>query len=366
MTTDTDRIEPPRAAEQLVGLVLNERWRVVDRLPSLPERTASVFSVGYLVQDVATGSVAFCKALDYSAAFAADDPEEELRRLADAFIFERDLLEQCEARRLTRIVRALDSGRIRVDGGQPPMVSFLVFERADSDSRDILDGAADADALIAVSLAHDCAVAVAQLHRHQISHQDIKPANVLGWRTGPEQWSGKLGDLGRAFCATLQSPHAELCCPGDKNWAPPEILYDLDSTRSRALLDRRLADLYSLGSLTCYLLTRVPYGGLLALSLASEHHWTKWQGGYSEAKSFLAEAHERALERLREVVHVEAADHVIPLIAELCNPDVAKRGYVPRHGTPSDTSRVALERYIGRLDLISHRIKVSRARESVR
>lgn len=320
-----------------------------------------MFSVGYLVQRERDGLVAFCKALDYAAAFEAEEVEDELKRLADAFTFERDLLSHCESRRMSRIVRSLDSGRIRVHGAQPPTVSYLIFERADADSRDILDASDDTDAQTAVGLAHDCAVALAQLHRSLITHQDVKPANVLGWRAVSGKWSGKLADLGRAFSVSMASPYADLCCPGDADWAAPEILYALNDPRPRGFAERQFADLYSLGSLLCYLLTRVPYSGLLALNLSREHHWAKWQGGYEPARAFLADAHDLAIERLRSSVHSALADGLVPIVADLCDPDVEHRGRWLQGGRPR-SSAVVLERCMSRLDLIQKTIDVMRGR----
>jgi eukaryotic-like serine/threonine-protein kinase len=341
-----------------MGLTLNERWFVIQRLPDPVDRTTNTFSVGYLVQD-SSGTTAFCKALDYSSAFEADDPAEELQRLASAYLFERDLLEACGKKRMSHIVKALDSGRVRVVGASQAVVNFLIFELADADSRDILEFADRDDCLTALTLAHDCAVGLAQLHRSNITHQDVKPANVLGWQDSDAKWSGKLGDLGRAFCEDMDSPHANLSCPGDTNWAPPELLYNLSSIRLRTLAERQLADVYGLGSLLCYFLTGIPYTGILAMNLAKQHHWACWQGGYEEAKAYLADAHERALKRLADALDVEVSAYVTPLIDDMCNPDWQLRGQ--QVGRSPHTLNM-LERYIARLNLTQHRVRVSRGR----
>jgi serine/threonine protein kinase len=239
-------------------------------------------------------------------------------------------------------------------------VNYLIFERADGDCRDILDACDEADALLAVRLTHDCAVALAQLHQQQITHQDVKPANLLGWRSHTTQWSAKLADLGRAFCASMEGPHAGMVCPGDTVWASPEVLYALDGDVTRSLRQRQLSDIFSLGSLLCYVLTGVPYGGLIALELDENHRWTRLQGGYEEAKPFLAEAHAKALGRLREAVHSEAADLVIPLIEEMCHPIVELRG-VRRMGHALPSTAAMLERYVSRLDLIAKKIAITRS-----
>jgi serine/threonine protein kinase len=206
------------AAEELTGLELAGGWLVLGRYNQQDDRSGGVFSVSYVVCGPGN-HMAFCKALDYSAAFADDveDFEDELRRLTDAYIFERDLGARCADLRLNRIVRPLGHGRIRVPGHghADGVVSYLVFELAHGDARDALDEVAGSDNsgyATALRLTHDCAVALTQLHRAAITHQDVKPSNLMGWRQ-EEGWRGKLGDLGRAHCAGMPSPHDDAVCP---------------------------------------------------------------------------------------------------------------------------------------------------------
>jgi hypothetical protein len=82
-----------------------------------------------------------------------------------------------------------------------------------------------------------------------------------------------------------------------------------------------------------------------------------WPGGYEEAKAYLADAHEDALRRLADNLHIEVKDHVIPLIDDMCNPDLLRRGQ--QVGKSHQTLNM-LERYIARLNLTHHRIRVGR------
>ncbi|HEY0869603.1 MAG TPA: hypothetical protein VGD55_04340, partial [Acidothermaceae bacterium] len=173
------------AAESLTGITLKGGWEVLGRTDTFDDRSGGVFSVGYIVRNT-SGQMAFCKALDYSAAFADDveDTEEELRRLTDAFLFERDVADRCRERKLDRVVRALDHGRVRVPGHAYGWVSYLLFEKAHGDARDALDGALEVGDQYDTALrrSHDCAIALTQLHGIGVSHQDVKPANLMGWK----------------------------------------------------------------------------------------------------------------------------------------------------------------------------------------
>jgi hypothetical protein len=326
------------------------------RLPVDDDRSGSVFSVGYVVRDATSGRLAFCKAMDFGSAMAPDveNPEEELKRLADAYIFERDLVRLCGERRMSRVVRCLDDGRIRV----PDLVSFLIFEKADADGRDVVDQIDLADCLTALRLGHDCAAALAQLHGGNIAHQDMKAANLLAWRSEDStRFTGKLGDLGRAHCVTLPSPFDEqTVCVGDISWAAPERAYGPPTPPSP--VERRASDLYGLGGLVAFLLTGVPYNGLLGKKLHDKHRWDVWTGSYEEALPYLLDAHGAVINTIREVLHHEIAVPISKVIDELCHPDVAMRGNPKWRGRPQQFD---VHRYVTRFDLLRRRVEVERA-----
>jgi serine/threonine protein kinase len=342
-------------------MALDGGWEVVGTLDKPGDRSGGVFSVSYLVRR-SDGHMAFCKALDYSSAFAedVDDVEEELRRLTDAYLFERDIGHRCRDRKLNRVVRALDHGRVRVPGRPYGLVSYLIFELAHGDAHDALDAVEpdDGDGYeTALSLAHDCAVALTQLHSIDVTHQDVKPSNLMGWRTA-DGWRGKLGDLGRAHCGTMPSPHDNAVCPGDTAWAPPELLYRWP--HDAAPIDRRAADAYGLGALLCFMLIGIPYSGLLTMHLPTELGCTVWQGSYDEVLPYLVDAHGIAMRRLGTVLEEGVRDSAVKLVGELCHPDAALRGDPTARGHAY--RRLDLHRYATRIDLLRRQAAVARAR----
>lgn len=346
-------------AENLVGLTLEGGWKVVEKLPPFPDRTEATFSVGYVVRD-AKGREAFCKALDYSSAGAADDPADELKRLADAYVFERSVLDACRQGRMNRVVHSLGSGKVLAPGDGLPTVNYILFERADGDGRDVLDAVDPGNLSVAIALTRDCAAALGQLHRGGVMHQDVKPANLLGWHgTSGPAWVSKLADLGRAFCDSLTGPFADHPCPGDTNWAPPELLYGWPEAQPRTKRHRELADMYSLGSMFCFALTHaVPHSGLLLLHLNQEHRWGSWQGGYESAVPLLIDAHEHGVARLCGAVESKAQADVAALVGDMCHPDFRQRGRLARRN--GFASSFLLERYISKLDLLAKRYPMPR------
>lgn len=123
-------------ATQLLGLTLENGWKVVEALPGprYSGGTGGHFSAGYVVER--NGQRAFLKALDYSAALQAADPAVELQRMTTAFNFEREILFRCRDENLSRIIRTLEDGKVNVNAASSVgIVQYLIFELADSDIR---------------------------------------------------------------------------------------------------------------------------------------------------------------------------------------------------------------------------------------
>lgn len=100
---------------------------------------------------------------------------------------------------------------------------------------------------VAVAIVRECLAALAALHRENIVHGDIKPANVMLKRTG----TAKIIDIGSAF-DLRKPPLLRTCTP---IYAAPEALQNEDITPR--------SDLASLGYLLIEMLAgRQPFAGL--------------------------------------------------------------------------------------------------------
>src|SRR4051812_7669183 len=101
----------PDPAHHLSGRDLGDGWRVLAQIPRAPAATGGHFSVTYHVVH-ADGRPAFLKALDYSAALRRPDAARVLQVMTESYNFERDLLDDCERRGMSRIVRIYTSGTL--------------------------------------------------------------------------------------------------------------------------------------------------------------------------------------------------------------------------------------------------------------
>ena len=243
--------DSPLATDRMVGIKLENGWQIVDRIEVDSDGTGSNFSVGFLaVND--EGQKGFIKALDFGKILGTEEnqPLETLEFLVESFNYEKRLLTICGEHRMSRIVRLLGEGSIEID--QPdikyPRVYYLICEVADGDVRKFINFSKEIDVAWRIQCLHQVSVGIQQLHNAQISHQDIKPSNVLMFEEGRE---AKLADLGRAIDRTADAPYEDFKIPGDLTYAPPELLYGHIPPDWGA---RRLAcDLYHLGSLGFFL-----------------------------------------------------------------------------------------------------------------
>jgi len=335
----------PSPAERLAGRTLSGGWKVLELLSSSPNSTGGRFSKGYLVESK-DGVKAFLKALDYSEALRGPDPARALQALTTAYNFERDILEHCKDRRLTRIVTAITNGKIEVDDlAGLGLVEYLIFELAEGDARTRMDAVARFDVAWRLRALHNIATGLRQLHGEGIAHQDLKPSNVLVFHNK----SSKLADLGRSVVKNKPSPFEGLEIAGDLSYAPPELLYHhISSDWSR----RRLGcDAYLLGSMVVFFFTGLSMTSLWMSELHPAHCPQSWSGSFGEIMPYLRDAFGRAVDRFKDHVVEGLRNSLVEVTRELCEPDPTHRGH------PRDRSGIgnqySLERYISRFELLA-------------
>jgi eukaryotic-like serine/threonine-protein kinase len=168
------------AADQLQGLTLDGGWQVIQQMSQQPS-SGGFHSVPYLVKD-AQGKEHFLKAFDFSRAFEPGrDVIHELQLLTSVYENERDILEHCKRRRLSRVVVAVTFGYVQVSTmpGPSGTVYYLIFELAESDVRRQVDLKTRLDCLTCLKILDDVTLGMMQIHNEAIAHQDLKPSNVL-------------------------------------------------------------------------------------------------------------------------------------------------------------------------------------------
>lgn len=199
---------------------------------------------------------------------------------------------------------------------------------------------------------HHVAVALTQLHKQQIAHQDLKPSNVLIFESNGTQ----VCDLGRAICERIEAPHQENIIAGDRGYAPPELLYGY--VAPDIIVRRYSCDAYLLGSLASYLFLGVPFTPLLFYHLREEHRPASWTGDFQGVLPYLRDAAGFAFDTFGNEVPEYCRDELKAAIKQLCDPDPALRGH-PRTRASVGNS-YALERYISLFDRLTHLVKLRR------
>ncbi|MDE0006616.1 MAG: protein kinase [Rhodospirillaceae bacterium] len=335
-------------SEALQGKRLPGGWLVKQHAPYEP-LTGGCFSTGYLVED-SSGRQAFLKAMDYSSAFRGplDTLSIRLENITKSINHERELLERCRNRRLTRVIRAIDFGQYRAPNStDTDVVEYLIFELAKSDVRYQLDIVKNIEISWKLKVLHQVAVGLQQLHNTKIAHQDLKPSNILV----VAHESTKIADLGRAACKGLYAPHDELSIPGDPAYATPESLYRAVPTEWNA---RRMGcDCYHLGSMVGYFFSGHSMTELLIGHMEEQFDPEIWEGTYEDVLPYLQEAFGRIIEALLPDIHRGIRPSIERILIELANPDYRRRGH------PTNRRRLgnqySLERYVSKFDLLYRR-----------
>lgn len=311
--------------------------------------TGGNFSEGYIVED-GHGRRAFLKALDYSRALRAPDPAVALQALTEAFNFERAVLQRCGARHLDKVVTALADGTVRLNAGAPDggVVQYLIFELADGDVRSQADVSMRFDLAFILRALHHVATGVYQLHGEGIAHQDLKPSNVLVFKTTGES---KIGDLGRAAYRGHSPPHESQGVAGDPSYAPPELLYGfIDPDWFR----RRLGcDAYLLGSMAVFFFLGQGLTRLIAAELDPSFGWQTWTGRYEDVLPYVRDAFGRVIEQFRSNIPLPIREDLVQIVRELCDPDPRLRGHPRNRNQPA--LQYSVQRYIARFDLLARR-----------
>lgn len=338
------------AADDMLGLNLKNDWKVTRRLDRDPDLSGGHFSRSYIVENGKRRG--FLKAFDFASAFDPGvDTINQMLAMTTSYHHEREILEHCGAKRLSNVVLAIDHGQASVPGygTMEGSVFYLIFEMADSDVRVQMSLDTAFDSMWSMRALRDVTLGLYQVHRETIAHQDTKPSNVLVYK----QSGFKVADFGRATRQGKPAPHDEFRIAGDRNYAPPELLYGFVHPDFR---HRRFGcDFYMLGNLAAFLFTGVNVTARMLSHLAPEHHFTRWGSSYQEVLPYLGNAFSQVLTEVEAQLCPKVRDSVMQLVKELCEPDVTRRGHPKGLGRHDQFS---LERYVTRIDLTISRLEI--------
>lgn len=344
------------AAKRLLGMRINDAWTVIEVIEKKGTQTGGFFSQGYLARSD-DGGHAFLKAMDFSEAAESDDFARTIEHLARQFNFERDILDFCKDKRMKNVVRSIGGGVVDVGGTGNPLdrVQYFLFEPANGDIRKMIDGYDQLTLAWCLSVLHESALGLRQLHGSLIAHQDIKPSNILSFSGDVNV---KIGDLGCASMRGHACPRDGLSIPGQISYAPPEQLY---SYLHPDWVSRRVgSDMYQLGGLCVFLFAGASINTLIYDRIDPEYHWQTWQGSYSEALPYIKLAYSGVMDDIDEIFNRIKIPKMISIVRELCEPDINYRGDPDRIRRGSQSFSV--DPYVSRLGSLRRAAEYSEKR----
>ena len=308
---------PPRPSANLLGKTLG-RWLVIEHKERAENLTGGFFSESYVVKEVATGQIAFLKAID----LLKRQPDlEAIRRGIEDYQYERQLLELCEQHAMSRIVRALDTGIYEESYGELIIPTpYIVFELAEGDVRSHRS-ASTFNLGWRLRIFHGACAAIRQLHSAGIAHQDLKPSNVLVFQRD----RSKVADLGRATRDGAPSRFEWDIHVGDKNYQPFELLYN-ELLQGHWMIRRFGADFFMVGCLLTFLVTDSSLLTLVYDKLDRNFWHDRWGAGYQAVIPHLHHALVDVLADVRGCLPAGIGTEVAELIYSFCEPDPRKRG----------------------------------------
>jgi serine/threonine protein kinase len=333
----------------LIGKSTADGWQVVEKVEFDDDHTGGHFSSCFYVEKA--GKRAFLKALDIEKFEISI-----LGALLAQFEYETTLVQLCRDKRLRRIVQVLDAGTLEREHPVVVLrrVPYLVFEIADEgDIRSSVDISNPVSDRWRFSILHQTALALMQLHREAIAHQDLKPSNVL-------VFAGemlKLGDLGRSSRRGLPAPHDSFAVAGARKYAPFEQRY---SFQVSDWIERRLTtDVFHLGCLAVYVFTNVVFPEYVMERLPDPYKPEAWVGSsYADVLPHIQTAFYASVDEVSRGFPERSRNELRQMIVDLCNPDPARRGRValPANASPD---LLWLQRFASRFDALE---KASRLR----
>lgn len=213
---------------------------------------------------------------------------DKLTEMTSAWQFERDVLKKCVKKRLSKVTMMIDYGEYFLENNHNPIISlvpFIIMELANCDVRKVLRFSAKVDIVWKLQSLHNVVTGLKQLEGIGIAHQDLKPSNVLIYSDS----ISKVGDLNRSACTEFISPYDDLHCTGERDFAPPELLYngyDEFNWENKGFS----SDAYMFGNLIVFYFSGVTMNSLIKDNLDKDFWWDKvvrnFQSSFTSFKEF--------------------------------------------------------------------------------
>lgn len=338
------------AVHDLIGKTLKTGWKVTEKVKAKPGSSGGAFSVCYLAEK--EGAVGFLKAINVLT-FLNDDDIDFTKAMAETlntFNFEKEILEKCGSKNLSKVSKLLDAGSENISGYIINNVNYLIFEKADDDVRNHINFSNNIDLAWKLRSLHNIAVGIKQLHGIDISHQDLKPSNVFVFN----KEVSKIGDLGRALSDTILGPHSNRNFAGDSRYAPPEVfhMYVLPDWNDKVFA----IDCYLLGSMAAYYITGQSMTALIGKQINSSINILSLT--FQQALPYWIEAFDNVLANLdSDLKDFIDKDLFISNIRMLCYPDPKNRGH--HKNINGNGNSFNMERFVEAFNLMARKAEIN-------
>lgn len=312
---------------QLLNVMLASGWTLVEQLKMVPGLSGGNFGVGY--RATKGDRTAFVKAVDLVAAMMAPDSMGKMHELLNESQFEKEVLEYCTTKGMSKVIQFIGHEYYSLNPSDPlANVSCLIMEAGEKDLRRLLHMDGLSTCAWNMQIMRDVSQALAQLHKGNISHGDIKPSNIIATNLATKEM--KVGDLGRVVRNDKSGPFDSMRWTGDSNYRPPEGWYgNIPGALPTGWNNTREAtDAYMLGSLLIFLFTGLSLQTLVCNELPSGFKPGEWGGIYDDNLiAVLMDAQSKVLNKhLTPKLDSDMKDAVMAITRDLTHPDPTKRG----------------------------------------
>lgn len=333
------------AVHALEGRTLKTGWEVLEKTKIKPGGTGGNFSVCYIVKK--DNQIGFLKAINTLSFLKAG--EDLLKAQTDMLVtynFEKEILTKCKNKNLSKVSKLLEASFENIEGYIIQGVYYMIFEKANSDVREHLSFTNLVDNAWKLRSLHNIATGIKQLHSIDISHQDLKPSNVLVY----DKKISKVGDLGRALSEELNAPHSVFDFSGDPRYAPPEVFhkYVLPDWKDKVFS----IDCFLLGSMATFYFTGQSMLALLGSKINPSINITTLD--FENALPYWINAFDEALIVVKDHIEdIEDQNKLLEAIKMLCYPDPRKRGHIKN--LKSVGNKYQMERFVEVFNLLARK-----------
>lgn len=350
---DVQQVTQVPKADALVGVTIARRWRLDEKFHVGKQESGGNFGVGYTATDLQDGLQRFVKVVDFRSRLS---DMSQLRQLLEMAEFEVIMHKACI--RMSKVVRMVGHGQLAFQTPtSPDPYNFLclVLERGDGDIKSHVDFHPDRSPYWKLWVLREVALAIVQMERAHLAHNDIKPSNVIRFPSKGIEHSIKLGDVGRAVTKSGTGPFDGMMWAGDPRHMPLEVLYGWQEPEWQNR--RASADAYMLGNLASFLFSGTSLTERITNSLPPiyRHGAGGYTGPYRDLLDILRHVRNRVLEdQVIPAFPAEARQELGDIVRWLTEPDPQVRG----EPTARRAGTVGIDRIQSHLERLARRAQI--------